>query len=140
VPAKWESLSNEVLAELCAKASPQLPKTRAGTEGKTAAASGEPLKPKLQEAEQQLDRTLEEVCATPTVASRLDTGELIRVEESLALASAAAKEAVSLRRKLKADRDRGSAPSPRAPSSADEPPPQQDPEDNPRIEVTDGAA
>jgi hypothetical protein len=127
VPAKWESLSNEVLAELCAKASPQLPKTRAGTEGKTAAASGEPLKPKLQEAEQQLDRTLEEVCATPTVASRLDTGELIRVEESLALASAAAKEAVSLRRKLKADRDRGSAPSPRAPSSADEPPPQQDP-------------
>jgi len=40
------------------------------------------------------------------VAARLDTGELIRVEESLALAAEAAKEAVSLRRRMHADRQR----------------------------------
>ena len=122
VPANWESLPNEALAALCAKASPQLPRTRPGVEAKPPAAPAEPLKPKLQEAEQQLDRTLEEVCATPTAAARLDTGQLIRVEESLALAAEAAKEAVSLRRKLKAERDRGGAPSARPSTGGDEPP------------------
>ena len=122
VPANWESLPNEALSALCAQASPQLPRPRAAAESKTASAT-EPLKPKLQEAEQQLDRTLEEVCATPTAAARLDTGQLIRVEESLALAAEAAKEAVSLRRKLKADRDRESPPT-RASSASEDPPPQ----------------
>lgn len=121
VPANWESLPNETLAEWCAKATPQIPRSRTGTEGKPAPA--EPLKPKLREAEQQLDRTLEEVCATPTAAARLNTGELIRVEETLALAAEAAKEAVSLRRRLRTD---GSAtpPSPRAPFKDEPPAPQ----------------
>jgi hypothetical protein len=121
VPANWESLPNEQLAALCAKASPQLPRTRGAPEAKPSTSS-EPLKPKLQEAEHQLDKTLEEVCATPTAAARLDTGQLIRVEESLALATQAAKEAVSLRRKLKAERDRGDAPSTRASTGGEEPP------------------
>ena len=121
VPENWESLSNEALAELCSKATPQIPRMRTGTEAKTSAPA-DPLKPKLKEAEQQLDRTLEEVCAAPTDASRLDTGELIRVEETLALAAEAAKEAVSLRRRLKADRSSGASPSPHAPFSKDEPP------------------
>ena len=125
VPANWESLPNEALVALCERASPQLPRMRSATEGKAASPSAEPLKPKLQEAEQQLDRTLEEVCATPTAAARLDTGQLIRVEESLALAAEAAKEAVSLRRKLKAERDRGNAAAPRAPGGGDEPPAQR---------------
>jgi len=100
VPANWESMSSDALAALCAKASPQISRGKAG-----ATAGPAPLRPQLHEAEQQLDRTLAEVCETPT-ASRLDTGQLIRVEESLALATKAAKEAVSLRRKLKADSDR----------------------------------
>lgn len=123
VPANWESLPNEALSELCTQAAPQLPRPRAAAESKTGPAPAEPLTPKLQQAEQQLDRTLEEVCATPTAAARLDTGQLIRVEESLALAAEAAKEAVSLRRKLKADRDRGSPPT-RVSSGVDEPPAQ----------------
>lgn len=125
VPANWETLPNETLVALLAQASPQIPRARQASETR-AGASAEPLKPKLKEAEHQLDRTLEEVCATPTVAARLDTGQLIRVEESLALAAEAAKEAVSLRRKLKAERDRGGAASPRAPSGGSEPPAQQD--------------
>ena len=107
IPANWESLSDEALAGLCAIASPQVSRAKSGSEGRAATAAGgaEPLRPKLQEAEQQLDRTLAEVCETPT-ASRLDTGQLIRVGESLALAAEAAKEAVSLRRKLRVDHDR----------------------------------
>src|SRR5213078_4326673 len=69
VPANWETRSDDALAALCAKASPQL------SRGKPSATSSpEPLRPKLQEAEQQLDRSLAEVCDTPTAASRLDTG------------------------------------------------------------------
>ena len=124
IPPNWEALSNEALAALLAQASPQVPRARPGKEAR-ADAPPEPLKPKLQEAEHQLDRTLEEVCATPTGAARLDTGQLIRVEESLALAAEAAKEAVSLRRKMKAERDQGGAPAPRAPSGGSEPPSQR---------------
>jgi len=109
VPANWESLSNEALAALCEQAPPQTPRARAASEARNHAAPAETLRPKLQKAEKQLDDTLEEVCATPA-PSRLDTGELIRVEESLALAAEAAKEAVSLRRKLKADRERDERP------------------------------
>jgi hypothetical protein len=109
VPPDWEALSSEQLAGLCAKASTQSTRPRSSGESKGDSApparSAEPLRPQLQKAEQQLDRTLEEVCETP-VAARLDTGELIRVEESLALAAEAAKEAVSLRRRMHADRQR----------------------------------
>ncbi|HKN65926.1 MAG TPA: hypothetical protein VJW73_06595 [Gemmatimonadaceae bacterium] len=119
VPPDWESLPVEELVRLCGKGVPQTARAKVPADAKVSAASPAPadaLRPQLQKAEEQLDRTLEQVCETPS-AARLDTGELIRVEESLALATEAAKEAVSLRRKMHADRDRattrvGDAPSP----------------------------
>ena len=109
VPADWETMPTESLVSLCGKAVPQTARTRVAADAKSLAQT-EALRPQLEKAEQQLDRTLEEVCETP-VAARLDTGQLIRVEESLALATEAAKEAVSLRRKMRADRDRTTSPS-----------------------------
>jgi hypothetical protein len=104
IPPNWESLSDEALAALCTRAVTQTARPKAG-DVKSGSAPDPLLRPKLQEAEQQLDKTLAEVCETPS-ASRLDTGQLIRVEESLALAAEAAKEAVSIRRKIRADSDR----------------------------------
>ena len=62
------------------------------------------LEPRLRAAEESLGATLEEVCADQS-PDQMNTGELIRVEESLAIAAEAAKEAVTLRRKRKARRD-----------------------------------
>jgi hypothetical protein len=110
VPADWETMPIEALVALCGKAVPQTARIRAPADAKPAApVPADSLKPQLEKAEQQLDRTLEEVCETADAAG-LDTGELIRVEESLALATEAAKEAVSLRRKIRADHDRATAP------------------------------
>lgn len=110
VPADWETMPTEALVGLCGKAVPQTARARATADSKAAAAPPtEALRPQLEKAERQLNRTLEEVCETSD-AAHLDTGELIRVEESLALATEAAKEAVSLRRKIRADRDRATSP------------------------------
>ena len=116
VPSNWESMPIEELVGLCGKAVPQTARTRAAAEAKTPTPAdqktpgpADALRPQLEKAQQQLDRTLEQVCETPS-ASGLDTGELIRVEESLALATEAAKEAVSIRRKMHADRDRATSP------------------------------
>lgn len=110
VPPDWETMPIEELVGLCGKAVPQTARPRVAADTKPPAPSpAEALRPQLEKAEEQLNRTLEQVCETP-VASRLDTGELIRVEESLALATEAAKEAVSLRRKMRADRDRATSP------------------------------
>jgi len=57
----------------------------------------ESLAAQLLEAEESLRTTLEQACATNL--SRADTGELIRVEEMLAIASEAAKKAISIRRR-----------------------------------------
>jgi hypothetical protein len=109
VPPDWESLSDEALAALCAGATPQIARPRADGGGgadapKPVAPPAETLRPKLHDVERQLDESLDEVCDAPA-ASKLDTGELIRVEETLAVAAEAAKEAVSLRRRLRADRE-----------------------------------
>ncbi len=64
------------------------------------------LEPRLRAVEETLGATLEEVCADQT-PEEMDTGELIRVEETLAIAAQAAKEAVTLRRKRKARGDAG---------------------------------
>ena len=58
-----------------------------------------PLQPALHEAEQLLRESLGEVCATDP--ARADTGEMIRLDEMLAIAGEAAKRAVSLRRRLR---------------------------------------
>lgn len=111
VPSDWESLSNEALAMLCNGASTQPARPRANppAPAKAAAPRAEPLRPELEHAEQTLEQTLDEVCESPAV-SKLDTGELIRVEETLALAAEAAKEAVSLRRRMHMDREREGKP------------------------------
>lgn len=61
-----------------------------------------PLRPRLEKVEEVVEQALDEVCAGPP-PQELDTGELIRVEETLAIAAEAAKEAVTLRRKIRSD-------------------------------------
>jgi hypothetical protein len=63
------------------------------------------LGPELEEAEQLLESTLTEACASPP-ASDAETGELIRVDELLEAASDAAKRAISLRRRRRADKSK----------------------------------
>jgi hypothetical protein len=63
----------------------------------------DPLTPELREAEQALEAALTEACAS-TPANEADTGELIQVDEMLEIASEAAKRAVSLRRRRRANR------------------------------------
>jgi len=67
--------------------------------------AGDSLNPKLDALQDQLESAREEICDIPHV-SELSTGELIRVEETLAIAAERAKEAVSIRRKIHLDRDR----------------------------------
>jgi hypothetical protein len=55
----------------------------------------DPLEPRLAEAQQTLDRALDEACGVDV--SKANTGEMIRIEETLAIAAAAAKEVVSVR-------------------------------------------
>ena len=65
-----------------------------------------PLRRTLVATQEQLQVTLEEVCDDVSIHAS-STEELIRIEEALALASEAAKEAISLRRRL--DTDAGAA-------------------------------
>jgi hypothetical protein len=62
----------------------------------------ESLRPILDDAQTRLEQHLDDVCKdNPRTES---TGELIKLEETLSLAAEAAKEAISLRRRIK---DRG---------------------------------
>jgi hypothetical protein len=63
----------------------------------------DPVRRKLDQAEQRLEAALGEVCEDPPVGGvrKPDTGELIRIDETLALASEAAKQAIALRRQAK---------------------------------------
>src|SRR6185503_10658345 len=56
------------------------------------------LRPKLARAQETLQSALEDACNADL--GDADTGELIRIEEVLAIANEAAKEAVSVRRRL----------------------------------------
>jgi hypothetical protein len=61
--------------------------------------------PQVQQAQKRLADALSEACLDdPTDAN---TGELIKVEEVLAIANEAAKEAISLRRRIRHDEQRG---------------------------------
>jgi hypothetical protein len=62
----------------------------------------DPLRPDLREAAETLEQALSEACASKS-AHEADTGELIRVEEMLALAGEAARRAISIRRKARKD-------------------------------------
>ena len=119
VPSNWDTLSDRDLSRLCARAAPQSARKKAGlpSEARNRLGPGnEPadaVQPKLHEMERRLSSALGEVCELPP-PEKLNTGELIRVEETLALATAAAKEAVSLRRRMRADREQ---PAPEGPDS-----------------------
>ena len=63
-----------------------------------------PLEPRLKSVQSDLEKNIEDVCEQPAIA-RIDTGELIRIEETLAIAAEEAKQAVSLRRRLHEDRE-----------------------------------
>jgi hypothetical protein len=62
--------------------------------------SGE-LRPQLKEAQASLGDALREACAMDP--SKANTGELIQIEELLAIANESAKKAISVRRRLKKD-------------------------------------
>jgi hypothetical protein len=62
----------------------------------------DPLRPELHEAAETLEQALTEACASKS-AHEADTGELIRVEEMLTLAGEAARRAISIRRKARAE-------------------------------------
>jgi hypothetical protein len=62
----------------------------------------ESLQPQLEIAQLTLEKALTEACGVDL--REIDTGELIRIEETLATASQAAKEAVSVRLKLRSRR------------------------------------
>jgi hypothetical protein len=72
----------------------------------------ESLQPALDQAQKALQTALDEACNVDL--SKVDTGELIRIEETLSSASKAAKDAVSLRLKRRARR-------PKQPQSDPEP-------------------
>lgn len=63
---------------------------------------GESLEPQLDKAQKALETALTEACGVDV--HDVDTGELIRIEETLATAASAAKDAVSVRLKLRARR------------------------------------
>jgi hypothetical protein len=70
--------------------------------GDTVPRKGHPLRPELTTREKDLQSALEEVCKDPKVQGRT-TDELIQIEETLSIASETAKQAISLRKKIRSD-------------------------------------
>lgn len=64
----------------------------------------DPLRARLQEVEEEIRERVRHVCSTPPPKD-LDTGAMIRFEEELSIVTSAAKEAVSLRRRLRTEVD-----------------------------------
>lgn len=65
-------------------------------------ADRDPLRVRLREVEQEIRERVQLVCTSPPPED-LDTGAMIRFEEDLSIVTSAAKEAVSLRRRLRSD-------------------------------------
>lgn len=63
----------------------------------------DPLEPALDEAQATLQEALDDACTADV--ERLDTGEMIRIEEVLAIANDAAKRVVSMKRRMRRDQD-----------------------------------
>jgi hypothetical protein len=61
------------------------------------------LRPELARAQQTLETALHEACASDV--KEANTAELIRIDESLVLASAAAKEAISVRQQIRREHE-----------------------------------
>ena len=62
----------------------------------------DPLRMRLHEVEKEIRERVQLVCKSPPPED-LDTGAMIRFEEDLSIVTSAAKEAVSLRRRLRTD-------------------------------------
>jgi hypothetical protein len=60
----------------------------------------DPLRSRLHEVEEEMRGRLKLVCKSPP-PEELDTGAMIRFEEELSIVTSAAKEAVSLKRRLR---------------------------------------
>jgi hypothetical protein len=60
------------------------------------------LRPQLAEATESLNGALKEACAMDP--AKANTGELIQIDELLAIAGESAKKAISVRRRLKANK------------------------------------
>jgi len=69
-------------------------------------ANEDPLEPTLIEAARTLKTALGQVCGTNV--EQADTGELIHIEEVLSIANDAAKQAISVRRRMRAKRSSAS--------------------------------
>jgi hypothetical protein len=69
-----------------------------------AANQNDPLRPLLIDSEQELQVRVQEVCREPRV-SKETTAELIRLEETLTMAAEAAKQTISLRRRIRQRQD-----------------------------------
>jgi hypothetical protein len=96
IPEDWEELTEAELAQLCMQAAVvPVRSRRSSAPGGPAAAAPQ----RVAEVQQVLARVIDEVCDMPRPPA-LDTGELIRVQETLAIAANAAREAVALRRAL----------------------------------------
>jgi hypothetical protein len=61
------------------------------------------LRPELAKAQKKLEAALDEACDSDV--KEADTAELVRIEESLGAARAAAKEAISVRKRLRDERE-----------------------------------
>jgi len=88
VPDSWESLTDRELEHLC---------THADVVPARGARRTQPTPGQAEQMQELLAQVIEEVCDQPKAQS-LDTGELIRVEQTLSIAAHAAREAVALRR------------------------------------------
>lgn len=114
VPEAWEELADTELEQLCVLADVvpvRRGQLRATTDAPGPAAAPTPAespKPsgsseattaRAVRMQELLAEVIDEVCDQPRAPS-LDTGELIRVEETLAIAASAAREAVALRREM----------------------------------------
>lgn len=112
VPENWEALTEGELEQLCTRADvvpARAPRSRMTTDALTSMYPATPSERRdgnggaestpVRAAQMQelLAQVIDEVCEQPPAQS-LDTGELIRVEETLAIAAHAAREAVALRR------------------------------------------
>ena len=73
--------------------------------GQLAANNPELLRPELAQAQKTLEAALDVACVSDV--KHANTAELIRIDETLAIASAAAKEAISVRQRLSEEREQG---------------------------------
>jgi hypothetical protein len=69
----------------------------------------DPLRPEYREAAETMEQALSEACDSKP-ADEADTGELIRVEEMLAIAGEAARRVISIRQKARSDKESARTP------------------------------